>query len=417
MKLTAKALRVARWEFIERVKTKSFLIGLFLTPLIMVLFAGGPALLQNTLETTDPFAIAVYDETGIVFDSLAASLEKSPTLDNGRPRYEPERIESAGRSYATLKSDLDSALLRGHYTAAILIPASAPDSHVVEYRSQNVSDIEGITRLERRVSRIISAYKIAHAGLDPEDVRELTRSTDMRTVRISEKGEKESGFLESFGLAYVFLIFMLIMILSSGQMLVRSMVEEKSNRIVEVLVSSCSPMDLMFGKIVGISMLAVVQVLFWTIIGVLLIYAVELRSLPLENIWLMVLYFILGFLLYAALFVAFGSLASTEQEAQQMTGYLSMLLMLPIVIAVIATQSPNNPVLVVLTMIPLITPQMMFVRLPITTPPTWEIALSLAILVCSIIIVTWIAAKIFRIGMLLTGKRPQLGKIWRWIRA
>jgi ABC-2 type transport system permease protein len=100
-----------------------------------------------------------------------------------------------------------------------------------------------------------------------------------------------------------------------------------------------------------------------------------------------------------------------------MTGYLSMLLMLPIIIAVIATQSPNNPVLVALTMIPLITPQMMFVRLPITTPPTWEIALSLGILVCSIIIVTWIAAKIFRTGILLTGKRPGIEEIWRWIRA
>ncbi|MDT8325218.1 MAG: ABC transporter permease, partial [Bacteroidota bacterium] len=248
-------------------------------------------------------------------------------------------------------------------------------------------------------------------------VRDLSRETDMRTVRVSEKGEKESGFLESFGLSYVFLIFMLIMILSSGQMLVRSMVEEKSNRIVEILVSSCSPMDLMFGKIVGISMLALVQVLFWTLIGVTLVYAAQLSNLPLENLWLMVLYFFLGFLFYAALFVAVGSLASTEQEAQQITGYLSMLLMLPIIIAFIATQSPNSPLLVILTMVPLITPQMMFVRLPITTPPTWEIALSLLILVCSIIVVTWIAAKIFRIGILLTGKRPGLTEILRWIRS
>lgn len=417
MKLTRKALRVAWWEFIERVKTKSFLIGLFLTPGIMVLFAAGPALLKDSLEHTDSQRVAVHDASGIVFDSLEASLALSPTLDNGRPRYTLERVEAAGRSVEEIKADLDSALLRDAVVAGIVIPADAADSHRVEYRSKNVSDIEGISMLERRISRIISEYKIAHAGLDPARVRDLNRSTDMRTVRISEKGEKESGFLESFGLSYVFLIFMLIMILSSGQMLVRSMVEEKSNRIVEILVSSCSPMDLMFGKIVGISMLALVQVLFWTLIGVTLVYAAQLSNLPLENLWLMILFFFLGFLFYAAVFVAFGSLASTEQEAQQITGYLSMLLMLPIVIAFIATQSPNSPLLVVLTMVPLITPQMMFVRLPITTPPTWEIALSLVVLVSSIIIVTWIAAKIFRTGILLTGKRPGITEILRWIRA
>ncbi|MCB2206511.1 ABC transporter permease [bacterium] len=417
MRLTSKALRVARWEFIERVKTKSFLIGLFLTPGIMVLFAAGPALLKDSLEHEEPQRIAVYDMSGIVYDTLAASLADSPKLNNGKPRYELERVEAAGRSLQGVKADLDSALLRESLVAAILIPEDVTDSHSIEYRSMNVSDIEGIRRLERRISTIVSEYKIAHAGLDPDRVRELSESTDMRTVRISEKGEEESGFLESFGLSYVFLIFMLIMILSSGQMLVRSMVEEKSNRIVEVLISSCSPMDLMFGKIVGISMLALVQVLFWTSIGVTLVMAADISNLPLDNLWLMMLYFFLGFLFYAGIFVAFGSLASTEQEAQQMTGYLSMLLMLPIVIAVMATQSPNSPLLVVLTMIPLITPQMMFVRLPITSPPTWEIALSLLVLISAIVFTIWIAAKIFRTGILLTGKRPGLTEIFRWIRS
>ena len=417
MKMTAKTLRVARWEFIERVKTKSFIIGLLLTPAIMGLFAVGPALLQDTLADADAQIIAVYDGTGVVIDSLAARMEQGPLLADGTPKFRIARVEAEGRSIARIKSDLDSALLHHRIGAAIIIPPSTLDSHTVEYRSLNVSDIESITRIERRISDIISDFRIAHAGLDPAQVDQLTRGTDLRTVRVSEKGEEESGFLESFGLSYVFLIMLMIMILTSGQMLVRSMVEEKSNRIVEVLVSSCSPMDLMFGKIVGISMLGIVQLLFWALIGTVLVLSMDLSSLPLDNIWLMLLYFVLGFLLYAAIFVAFGSLASTEQEAQQMTGYLTMLLMLPIIIAFMATQSPNNPVLVGLTMFPLLTPQMMFMRLPITTPPLWEIALSLTILVSSIIAVAWIAGKIFRIGILLTGKRPGLDEIIRWIRS
>lgn len=417
MTLTRKALHVARWEFIERVKTKSFIIGLLLTPAIMALFAVGPAMLQDTLADADAQVIAVYDGTGVVIDSLEAGLLRGPRLDNGKPKYRIERVEAAGRALPVIKADLDSALLRSRISAVLVIPPDALDSHAVEYRSLNVSDIESISRLERRVSDIISEFKISHAGLDPAKVDELTRSTGMRTVRISEAGEEESGFLESFGLSYVFLIMLMIMILTSGQMLVRSLVEEKSNRIIEILISSCSPMDLMFGKILGISLLGIVQVLFWALIGSVLVLAVDLSNLPLDNIWLMVLYFLLGFLLYAALFVAFGSLASTEQEAQQMTGYLTMLLMLPIIIAFMATQSPNNPVLVGLTMIPLLTPQMMFMRLPITTPPAWEIALSLLILVLSIVAVTWVAGKIFRVGILLTGKRPNIDEIFRWIRS
>lgn len=417
MKLTTKTFRVARWEFIERVKTKSFIIGLLLTPAIMGLFALGPALLQDTLTDADVRVVAVYDGTGVVVDSLEAALRRGPLLADGSPKFRIERVETADRPLEYIKADLDSALLRGHISAAVIIPATALDSHAIEYRSLNVSDIESVSRLERRISEIISEHKIAHAGFDPVQVDLLTRATDMRTVRVSEEGEKESGFLESFGLSYVFLIMLMIMILTSGQMLVRSLVEEKSNRIVEVLVSSCSPTDLMLGKILGISMLGLVQLALWGLIGVVLVLALDIGNLPLDNIWLMLLYFVLGFLLYAAIFVAFGSLASTEQEAQQMTGYLTMLLMLPIIIAFMATQSPNNPVLVILSMIPLLTPQMMFMRLPITTPPLWEIALSLFILVCSIIAVAWIAGKIFRTGILLTGKRPGLDEIVRWIRS
>jgi ABC-2 type transport system permease protein len=415
--MTAKAFRVARWEFMERVMTKSFLLGLFLTPAIMAIFAAGPAMLQGTFQEDKAQVIAVYDGTGVVLDSLNASLLRGPILPGGKPKYKIQRIEVTGRSLSVIKADLDTALLHNLLSAAIIIPPNALDSHVVEYRSQNVSDIEATSLLQNSISEIISEFKLTHAGFDPARVGELTRSTDLRTVRVSEEGEEESGFLEAFGLSYVFLILLMIMILSSGQMLVRSMVEEKSNRIVEILVSSCSPMDLMFGKIIGISMLGIVQVLFWSVIGTVLVVAADLSNLPLDNIWLMLLYFILAFLFYAAVFVAFGSLASTEQEAQQMTAYLSMLLMLPIVIAFIATQSPNNPVLVVLTMIPPLTSQMMFMRLPITTPPLWEIGLSLMILVLSIIGVTWIAGKIFRTGILLTGKRPSLDEIFRWIRS
>jgi ABC-2 type transport system permease protein len=417
MILTKKTLTVAWWEFIERVKTKSFIIGLFLLPLIMAVFSAGPALLSDSLEESEALVIVVNDETGVVFDSLRAAYETAPTLANGTPKYDIRRHARMVHHAADPRASLDSLLLNGTVSATIYIPAGAIDSHSVEYRALNVSDIEGISGFEEKISDIITRHRMTRAGLDPDVISQLDRWTEMRTVRVTEKGEKETGFLESFGLSYVFIILTMIMVLTSGQMLVRSMVEEKSNRIVEVLVSSCSPMDLMFGKILGMGMLAFAPIIVWALMGVTLLLVADIGNLPLENLWLMLVYFVLGFLLYSSLFVAFGCLTSTEQEAQQMTGYLSMLIMLPIVIAFIASQSPNNPILVFLTMIPFLTPQMMFIRLPIMTPPSWEIALSLGILVLSIIAITWAAAKIFRVGILLTGKRPGLDEILRWLRS
>jgi ABC-2 type transport system permease protein len=413
--MTLKTLTVARWEFVERAKRKSFIIGLFLTPVLMLLFGAGPALLRTFVADDSTLSITVFDGTGVVFDSLRAELERGYTLSGGRLKYTLTRADSLAPDPATLKKSMDNALLGRHVDAAIIIPPTAVDSADVEYRSLNTSDIETISMLETRISRILARHRLSMAGLDPALVHELNKRTDMRTVRVSREGERESGFLESMGISYIFLVFMLISVLFSGQMLVRSLVEEKSNRIVELLVSSCTPLDLMTGKILGISALAMVQAGFWGLVGYVAVLLAGLSNLPLEHLWLMVLYFVLGFLLYAALFVALGCLASTEQEAQQLSSYLTMLLMLPIVLAIIAIQNPNTPMLTALTLIPFLTPQMMFVRLPITPPPLWEILLSLFLLTVSIIVLAWIASRIFRVGILLTGKRPGLREILRWI--
>ena len=167
-----------------------------------------------------------------------------------------------------------------------------------------------------------------------------------------------------------------------------------------------------FGKSLGL-----VQVVAWLAMLLVAVLVAGVSNLPLENLWLMFLYFALGFVLYATLFVMFGSLASTEQEAQQMTSYLSLFLSLPLVIAFIATQNPNSGILTVLSMIPFLTPSLMLLRLPLITPPVWEIAATLGILVLSILFFTWVASKIFRIGILMTGKRPSLDEIVRWIRS
>ena len=416
--ISKKSIAVARWEFIERAKRKSYIIGLLLTPSIFILFSAGPAALESVMADRDSEVLAVYDGTGSYFDSLKAVLDRTFLTKEKKPVYMLRRIDAKpGERMSAVDARIDAMILKNEIPAALIIPPDVTDSLRIDYRARNVSNIRSMERIERSLSDLIIGTKLKNAGLTRALVTELNKRADLRSVRVSEAGGKESGFLESFGVSYFFLILMLILVLSSGQMLVRSLVEEKSNRIVEVLVSSCSPSDLMFGKIFGLSALGFFQVFAWSLMLIIFVLVSDISGLPLESIWLILLYVVLGFLLYAAVFVALGSLASTEQEAQQMTGYLSLLFTIPLVIAMVASQSPNNPVIVAMTMIPFLTPSMMIIRLPVMMPPLWEIALSLALLVLTILLVIWVAGKVFRVGILLTGKRPSLDEIVRWIRA
>jgi ABC-2 type transport system permease protein len=198
---------------------------------------------------------------------------------------------------------------------------------------------------------------------------------------------------------------------------VRSVIEEKSNRIVEVLVSSCSPTQLMAGKVIGLSGLAFTQLGFWTIIGVALTTQFGMDLIDPGNALLLVLYFVLGYLFYAAIFIGAGSPLTTEQEAQQVNTYLVLLLVLPMMLALPAMKDPEALWLRVLTFIPFFTPTMMALRVPIQPPALWEVLLTVILMVLSIYVAMVAAGRVFRIAILSTGKSPKLGEILRWAKA
>jgi ABC-2 type transport system permease protein len=238
----------------------------------------------------------------------------------------------------------------------------------------------------------------------------------VRSIKVSESGEEsESGFLETFFSSYIVLMMLMFLIMTSGQLLIRSVVEEKQNRVIEVLLSSCSSQDLMTGKILGLSGLGLVQMGVW-MLGIL---AIMLRSgelsLQFDILLLSFLYFALGYLLYAAIFVTAGSPVTTEQEAQQITSYVSLLLVFPIVLALPAMQNPDATFIKVLSFIPVLTPAFMVLRMPIEMPDTWEIVGTLAVLAVSALVMMWVAGKVFRIAILVYGKRPSLRQLYVWI--
>ncbi|HSQ76187.1 MAG TPA: ABC transporter permease, partial [Bacteroidota bacterium] len=357
-----KALAVARWEYLEKVKSKAFLIGLFLTPIIMVAMGVLPTIFVGQEDETTR-AIGVIDPTGTLGESFALRLQTRYTLANGNPNYVVLPL-AIGRNINVEEAVQDAALRVARDEIEGFCVLSASDS-VVEYRSKVVGDFQIGMRIEETLRELITDQRVKAMGLDPNIVRQLSVNVNVRMVKLSEEGEAEdSGFERVFISAYVFLMMLFLLIISSGQMLVRSVIEEKSNRIVEVLVSSCSPTELMAGKVLGLSALGLTQMGFWAVIGIALSARFGMNLVAPDQALLLLLYFILGYLFYAAVFIGAGSPFNTEQEAQQITSYLVLFLILPIVLAIPAMKDPGAGWIRVLTFIPLLTPTMMALRIP-----------------------------------------------------
>jgi ABC-2 type transport system permease protein len=411
-----KIFAVARWEFIEKVRTKAFIIGLFMTPLIMAIFMVLPTMLSKSEQETTK-KIGVIDETRMLIGSINDRLQEKYKLPSGKPTYELVEITDTDRDREHLKIIGQAELMSGQLEGYFLIPMNVMESGSVEYRAENVGNVRDQERFSKMLKDIIIERRLQQAGYNPSTIKKLITDIDIKTIKVSKHGvEKESGFLETFFTGYIFIMLLMFLVISSGQMLIRSVVEEKSNRIIEVLVSSCTSMELMAGKIIGLSLLGLSTIAFWIAILVAVNFASDTSFVTVDNLFFLLLYFILGYFMYVAIFIAAGSTVSTEQEAQQMTGYITILLVLPIAFAVPVMMNPDSMLVKVLSQIPLLTPTMMALRFSVRVPEWWEIILSFATLIITIAGLMWVAAKIFRIGILITGKKPNLKEIITWLK-
>jgi ABC-2 type transport system permease protein len=412
-----KALRVAMWEFLEKVKTKAFIISLVLMPVIMVGFGILPTFLSMK-EDNKPITIGVADETGTLVRPLAEELDQKYKLSSGQPNYIIKNLAS-GEGTIPSKVEANKMVAQGSIEGYFFIPRSVYDSGNVEYRSENVGNIKLQERFTRAIENVVMEKRFKDQNIDPALMKKLIADIDIKSIKLSEKGEeKESGFLQTFFSAYVVIMMMFFLVLTSGQLLIRSVVEEKSNRVIEVLLSSCSAKDLMTGKILGLSGLAILQLLIWSVMG----FAVSLQFrgvtiIEPENLLVSLAYLVFGFLFYAGIFVAIGSPVTTEQEAQQLTGYVTMFLIAPIIFVLPVMQNPDSMMVRVLSYIPLLTPTLMVLRISVQMPPLWEILATLGVLAVSSLFMMWAAGKIFRTAILVYGKRPTLPELIRWVRA
>jgi ABC-2 type transport system permease protein len=413
--MKSKAMEVAKWEFMEKVKSKAFILSLILMPVIIVAMVILPALFVSKTDD-ESIRIGIIDGTQKLIQPLGDKLDREFRIKNDQPNYILRNISLGGSLEENREEGarlVASDALEGYF----FIPATVFDSGKVEYRTKNVGNFKVQERFSRAIEQVITEMRLSLRGLDAALIRKLTARVEIKPIKISGKGEEsESSFGETFAKSYIGLLMLVFMVLTSGQLLVRSMVEEKSNRVIEVLLSSCTPRDMMIGKILGLSGLGILQMLVYALMGIAVALKTDMNLLQPEYFAFTLVYAILGYVFYAAIFVAAGSPATTEQEAQQITAYISMLVVAPLALMMLVMQNPNSLIVKILSYIPLLTPSIMVLRVSIQMPSVWEILSTIVLMIASTVVMMWVAGKIFRVAVLSYGKRPTLAELFRWVR-
>jgi ABC-2 type transport system permease protein len=300
----------------------------------------------------------------------------------------------------------------------------------VAFRARDVTKVQVVQDVEAAVTAAVREQRLAGSGLTAAQVAQMVREVRVQAARISGEGQERGNLMATMATAYVIFILFMQLIALYGQNAMRSVLEEKNNRIVEVIVSSVRPMHLMAGKILGLAAVALLQIGIWVSFAALMasqaawlsarfnISAGAFSALQLDpSVWAVLLVFFgLGFVLYAAMYAAAGSMVTSEQEAQQLAFPLMLPLFVPIVFIIPILMDPLGATARTLSLIPFTSPVVMPMRAVATDVPGWEIAASMALLVLGTVAVVWLAGKIYRVGILSTGKKPTMRELVRWLR-
>ncbi len=415
-----KLLVVAKREYLERVRKRSFLIGTILGPLLM----GATIVIPGLLFEHAPEGrvdLAVVDLTGSLFDRFDAALDD--TLSGGGRMFSLRSVPASGAELEAVRKRLSAEVEAGAIEGYLVIPSDVMETGKATYFGKKVSNIRTLERIENGLNETIVARRLSAQGLDYAQVSEMLDRVKIETVQVMKGAEKANEFEKTYITTFIFIMMLYMTILLWGMAVQRSIIDEKNNRVIEVLLSSLKAFDLMAGKIVGVGAVGLTQYAIWAVCGLgLSAYALSTGALAgVVNLnpavlGFFVLFYLLGFLFYATLFAAVGAVCNSDQEAQQLQTPIVMCLAFTIVIPMAVMQNPDGSFATIFSMIPFFAPILMFMRINILMPPAWQIALSVAILVASIYGSGLLAAKIFRIGILMYGKRPDVREILKWLR-
>jgi ABC-2 type transport system permease protein len=418
-----KVWLVFKREYATHVRTKAFVLSTILIPVLLIAYFAFVVEVA-THESGGTLTVAVVDEAGGLAKDVAAGLNEK--LSNGQPAFRVvEQLESPPESALT---ELREKVVRGQLDSYLVIPQDVLAGKDVEFYTRNPGDLTRTGPLRRAVGEAIVGRRLSDQGIHVNNLARVTAWAGIKLVKVTRQGGTEEGG-ETLIVGFVVAMLLYGTLIIYGVSTMRSVLEEKTTHIVEILLSSIRPLQLLAGKILGVAAVGMTQYLVWTISGLLFVtYGAAMASpvspnagsfkfhLSLPLLVFAVVFFLAGYFLYSALYAAVGAVVSTEQDAHQLQIPILLPLIGSLVLLNVVLRDSNSTTSVVLSMIPFFSPILMIFRITLQMPPLWQIALSFGLLIATTLGVIWFSARIYRVGILMYGKRPSLVEIFRWLR-
>ena len=424
-----KTLVLIKREYLTRVRTKGFIIGTLALP-IFVFVMLGIQILMAQMGAKEKKTLAVIDLSAQVAPALEKYTMETYKNSQNEPLYRFETVRVLPESLAAVKARYSRLVQQEKLNALVILPQDIFNKNEFELHAKNISNMEFNANLERAVSRVVSDLRLTRSGLDQALVRKLMQRLELKTFKVSMEGTKEESGMIAFGISYVMILILYTALLMYGQFVMRGVYEDKNSRVVEVMLSSVRADQFMAGKIIGIGGAGLTQFLIWALFIVLAsTYGVVMLKqmapgadkIPLPTISFSVylfffVFFILGYFIYATLYAALGSMVNDEADAQSLQWPVTILILLGFLSMFFILNNPNSTLAVVLSLIPFFTPLLMFLRHSVGAAPLYQVLLSVVVMIASIFGLIWLTGRIFRVGILMYGKRATLPEVGKWIK-
>jgi ABC-2 type transport system permease protein len=423
----AKLWAIIKREYLERVRSKWFLIATFLGPIFFAAIIIVPAwLASRSKATTEVYNITILDATGTTFGQRLAVAIAGDTTDKNKI---PAVRNLAPAELTQAESTATREVMLGGKVGYMVVNQQTVAGEAARYAGRNASSIPDMSQLRTALRQTFLAQRLEGIGIDNSRTKELTFiPLDFSTERITERGRGGSGMASVlFGFAIGFLLYMTIIIY--GQTIMSSVIEEKTSRVAEVVMSSVPTDTLLAGKVLGVGAVGLTQQILWVATTYILL---KLRAPIMEKLGapamsfglpeislgaaiLFLLFFVLGFIFYSALYAAVGSAVNSEQEARQAATPLMIMIVFAGVFIQPVLLNPTGTIAQVLSLVPITSPIIMPIRMAVTGVPPLEMTASIVFLVIGCFAALWVAARIYRVGLLMYGKRPTMREMARWV--
>ncbi len=411
-------LAVIRREYLQRVRNRWFILSTAGIPLLMVAGMAIPIIMEARSDARER-VIVIVDQTGALYDDVVEGLGES---------FEVERVPYT----QDVIQELDERIAEGQIGGFLLLNDETMSAGNAVFRGNENPGTVRRMRIQRAVVQSVLRSRLGETRSDEQGLDALLSGGDIQYVNLVEDGladgEREAGMVAGF--VGAFMLYMVILLY--GVQVMRAVLEEKTTRIVEIIISTVKPWQLMLGKILGVGAVGLTQLAIWMLCLVLLAtfglpYLVVARPELLEvkelldllpiggGIVLILAFFVTGYFLYSSLYAAVAAMCSSDEEAQQSQLPVTMLLIVPMMFLAPTMEDPNGPLATWLSFVPFFSPVLMFPRY-IGGAPLWQVGLSLVLVALTVVAVAWVAGRIYRVGILMQGKRPTLPELMRWVR-